>query len=340
MLVGHNLITGVVELFDIKSTIDVALQLHPNITQTFIIVDKTLSGTAVKKLVMKTIPYIKDTIKFTFLEDLDMPEILKRVKGLPQDSTVFLIHFTADKSGNVFSLENSCSLISRYCAVPVYASTDAYLGHGIVGGMLVSGYAQGEKAGQIALRILRGEKLRDIPVVKKSPNRYMFDYQQMQRFGIKLNSLPEGSTVINKPYSFYSEHKHLIWSAIIAIAGLVLIILTLSVNIINRRQAEKELKKYRDHLEELVEERPRKLEEINTELESFAYSVSHDLRAPLRAMQGFSQALLDDYAPKLDAQGKDYARRIDDSARRMETLIQDLLEYSRLSRNEIKLKPV
>ena len=55
--------------------------------------------------------------------------------------------------------------------------------------------------------------------------------------------------------------------------------------------------------------------------------MSHDLRAPLRAIQGFSQALLEDYAPKLDAEGKDYARR-------METLIQDLLEYIRLSRSE------
>jgi signal transduction histidine kinase len=107
-----------------------------------------------------------------------------------------------------------------------------------------------------------------------------------------------------------------------------------------RKQAEEELKKYRDHLEELVENRTSKLEELNTELEAFAYSVSHDLRAPLRAVQGFSQALLEDYAPKLDAQGKDYARRMDDSARRMETLIQDLLEYSRLSRSEIQLKPV
>ena len=107
-----------------------------------------------------------------------------------------------------------------------------------------------------------------------------------------------------------------------------------------RKKVEEELKKHRDHLEELVEERTRKLEEVNTELESFAYSVSHDLRAPLRAMQGFSQALLEDYAPKLDAEGKEYALRIDASAQRMETLIQDLLGYSRLSRSEIKLKPV
>ena len=169
MLVEHNLVTGVVELFDIKSTIDVALHLHPNTKQIFVIVDKTLSGTAVKKLVMKAIPYFKDTIKFTFMENLDMLEILERVKELPHNSIVFLIHFTTDKSGNVSSLENSCALISRYCAVPVYSSTDAYLGQGIVGGMLVSGYAQGQAAGQVALRILRGEEANNIPVMKKAP---------------------------------------------------------------------------------------------------------------------------------------------------------------------------
>jgi len=107
-----------------------------------------------------------------------------------------------------------------------------------------------------------------------------------------------------------------------------------------RRKAEKELRKHREHLEELVEERTRKLEEANTELESFTYSVSHDLRAPLRAMQGFSQALLEDYGDRLDAEGKEYAQRIDASAQRMETLIQDLLDYSRLSSSEVKLKPV
>jgi signal transduction histidine kinase len=340
MLLDHGLITGVAELDDFKSTIDVVLQLQPNTEQVFVIVDKTLTGSIGERLMKKGIPHFKDTLRFTFWKNLDMAQVQERAGKLTPDSIAFLYTFTTDRSGNVFTLEKSCELISQYCAVPIYAAADAYIGHGIIGGMLTSGYAQGEKAGQIALRILHGEKVKDIPVVKKSPNRYMFDYQQMQRFGVDLSSLPEGSTVINKPYSFYSEHKRLIWSVVASIAGLLLIIVILSVNIINRRRAEQELKTYRDHLEELVENRTRELEEINTELEAFAYSVSHDLRAPLRAIQGFSQALREDYAPKLDAQGKDYARRMDDSARRMETLIQDLLDYSRLSRSEIKLTPV
>ncbi|MDY7031650.1 MAG: ATP-binding protein, partial [Thermodesulfobacteriota bacterium] len=112
------------------------------------------------------------------------------------------------------------------------------------------------------------------------------------------------------------------------------------VEALNRKRAEEELKKHRENLEDMVEKRTAKLEEVNAELESFAYSISHDLRAPLRAMQGFSQALLEDCYDELDARGKEYARRIDASALRMETLIQDLLNYSRLSRSEIELKPV
>ena len=340
MLVGHDLITGVVESLDIRSSIDVALQLHPDTKEVFVITDKTLSGRIVKELMMKTIPYFKDVLRFTFLEDFDMHEVLERVKNLSRDSIVYLICLLTDKSGNTFSFKESCRLISQHSAAPIYGHSDVHFGYGIVGGMLNCGNVQGKMGGDMALRILNGEKVDNIPVVKKSPNRYMFDYQQMQRFGIKPASLPEGSIVINRPHSFYSEYKGLIWSTIVAIAGLVLIIVILSVNIVVRKRAEEELKKYRAHLEELIEERTENLQEANAELESFAYSVSHDLRAPLRAIQGFSQALLEDYAPKLDAQGKDYAQRMDDSAQRMETLIQDLLEYSRLSRSEIKLEPV
>jgi signal transduction histidine kinase len=90
-------------------------------------------------------------------------------------------------------------------------------------------------------------------------------------------------------------------------------------------------------LEDQVRERTAELEERNDELEAFGYSISHDLRAPLRAMQGFSQALLEDCGDRLDAMGREYAERIVAGARRMDELIRDLLSYSRVSRAELKL---
>jgi len=86
--------------------------------------------------------------------------------------------------------------------------------------------------------------------------------------------------------------------------------------------------------------RAMQLENANRELEAFSYSVSHDLRAPLRSISGFSQVLAEDYTDKLDEEGQDYLKRIEDAAQRMAQLIDDLLNLSRLSRGEVKRTPV
>lgn len=90
-------------------------------------------------------------------------------------------------------------------------------------------------------------------------------------------------------------------------------------------------------LERQVADRTAALQDTLNELEAFSYTVSHDLRAPLRAMQGFAQALLEDYGPGLDDTGRDYARRVVDASRKMDELIQDLLGYSRLSREQVSI---
>jgi PAS domain S-box-containing protein len=104
---------------------------------------------------------------------------------------------------------------------------------------------------------------------------------------------------------------------------------------LEHQQAEIELLRYRDHLEDLVAERTRELAVLNQELESFSYSVSHDLRGPLRGIDGFSQALLEDCGDQLDETGKNYLQRVRNGVQRMSELIDDLLELARVTRSRM-----
>jgi ligand-binding sensor domain-containing protein/signal transduction histidine kinase len=121
--------------------------------------------------------------------------------------------------------------------------------------------------------------------------------------------------------------------------GLVLITFSGIVFGVYRLRVWQLLKREKD-LERHVLERTVQLEAANKELEAFSYSVSHDLRAPLRSIDGFSNALLEDYAKKIDEQGKDFLQRVRTASQRMEQLIDDMLKLSRVTRSEMQRTPV
>jgi two-component system sensor histidine kinase ChiS len=124
------------------------------------------------------------------------------------------------------------------------------------------------------------------------------------------------------------------WFRVIAVLS-ILALLFISHKIRTTR-----IRKRNQELEQHVLERTRQLEEINKELEAFTYSVSHDLRAPLRRIAGFSQALLEDFHEQIDKRAADYLHRIQRGSSQMSRLIDDLLKLSRLSRGELLIRQV
>jgi PAS domain S-box-containing protein len=111
-------------------------------------------------------------------------------------------------------------------------------------------------------------------------------------------------------------------------------------DITRQKHIEDELRKLSQELDQRVNDRTRQLEDANKELEAFSYSVSHDLRAPLRAIDGFSDALLKHYLGSLDERGQDYLKRVRGAAQRMGQLIDDILGLSRAGRAEMRLQRI
>ena len=250
MIQNNKLFTGVVEETDMKSTLDIALQLHPQTKRFVVINDMTTTGIALKGQLMEVIPTLNKTVDFVFIENFDINELRDEVKRIPPDSLIFLLIVNRDRAGQFFTYEESLAIIYEHSKVPIYSVWDFYIGKGIVGGMLTSGYQQGRAAAGIALRILKGEDVRKIPVMKKSPNLYMFDFKEMMRFNLSVTNLPEERVIVNEPDTFYSRFKKFILTVLGIMAFLSFIIVSLVINIMTRKKSEKLLKesesKYRD----------------------------------------------------------------------------------------------
>ena len=243
LLEGKQQFTGLVEVMDIKPTIDLALKLHPETRKIVVIVDSTPTGLGqIRDVTAVARQY--NNLKFEYLEgkDISHAELFEKLQSLSRDSIVLLTVWLRDKNNVYLSSDEGGRLISSNSTVPVYGIIDMYYGFGIVGGKLLNSRTHGRIAAEKALLVINGEKPVNIPVISTSTNPYMFDYKQLERWRISVSDVPKGSIIINKPISFYEEQKRLIWIVIGVFALLISIVASLTMNIFRRKQAEEALR--------------------------------------------------------------------------------------------------
>jgi two-component system, cell cycle sensor histidine kinase and response regulator CckA len=256
-LEGKKDFTGLVEVLDIEDTLNLALKLHPGTRKVFVVVDNTPTGIGQRKEVAIASRQYAD-LEFEYLkgEDYSTAEILERLGHVPKDSIVLLTVWLRDKNNDYAATDEVGALISAKSKVPVYGIIDMYLGHGIVGGKLLNSETHGRIAAEMAVRIFKGEKPSDIPVLMESSNPYMFDDTQLRRWGIDPSDLPEGSIVINRSFSLYETYRTQIWSVAVAFAFLLLVIAALVTSIMRRKQAEEALRESEAKYRRLSENSP------------------------------------------------------------------------------------
>lgn len=265
LLSGMRNITGVSEEVDFFRTIELMLRLHPLLDTVLVVDDNCSIVTEInRRQTLRAIASLKTKVRFLFLKDVTLNEMLDKVTKLKGRKAILLNNYTLDKAGNYISFDENIQLIRERANVPIYSTWNFYLGKGIVGGMLTSGYKQGQLAGGLVLKILQGSKADSLPVVRKGYNDYEFDYNQLLRFGISLKQLPPGSNVINRPPSFFERHRVSIYTSIILI---LLFVVSILVSYLKRKRSERELIRQNDELEWHVKQRTIEVQNKNAMLE-------------------------------------------------------------------------
>ncbi len=222
-----NNITGVIEKINPAHTVQMALEINPSLRKVYVLYDNTESGLSTGQMVMEQISSLHPELQLHPMNRLSREQIIDQVSALPSDSIVLMTTYFSDSTGRTAEFDRFSSELGKSSSVPVYHIYDFGLNHGAFGGSLISGIIQGQTAAGLAVRILQGERPDNIPVVNNSSVRNVFDYNELQRFHVSLKKLPEGSEVINKPFSFYETYKELVLSIIAAFAVLLAFILIL-----------------------------------------------------------------------------------------------------------------
>ena len=235
--------TGVLENVDIAATLDLAIKFHPERRRFIVIGDDSETNDAIRRQIQAALPPFAGRIDAEFWEFTELEEIKDRMRAVEDQAIFYAIPFFRKIDGRYSQAAGRIvEMLSRDSEAPFYSNWRFLLGKGIVGGSLLSGVKHGRMAGIMVLRILDGERAGTIQVLSRPFGEPAFDYRVLEKFGINMAKIPEGSLIVNEPRAFYELDKQVLWTILVAMAVLVLGLFFLLMNIARRRAVERRLR--------------------------------------------------------------------------------------------------
>ena len=256
LLRGFDKVTGVVENINASKTVKIALHINPSIKNIYLLYDNTESGISTGNLITRQIKSMKIKQKLNIIpcNDMAFRKIDQKVRHLGKDSIVMIVSYSRDVNNKNIDMSYVTRKISKDSSVPTYHIYDYEMNNGTIGGSLMSGDIQGVEAGRLALQVLNGKDIRNLPIETRNTNHIIFDYKQLHRFGISTKVLPKNAKIINKPFSFYDTYKKLVVSVSAIVIILILFVNILLFYLIRIKRMKRNLAESHEELTQIYEE--------------------------------------------------------------------------------------
>ena len=238
---GVDNITGVIERPNIEQTLKTALNIRPNAKDLYVIHDNSSQGKGSFEEIKKVALALDENLNVQTLENIGNIKSDISIPKLSEDDIIIGTIYLEDEKGMTVSMSEVAEKLSRQIDIPIFYLQESAIGHGVLGGSMLSPELHGINVGQLALRILKGEDVSKIGFIEDNNSNNLYDYNVMKKFNISEDLLPKNSNILNKPHNPYDEYKEQVIAIAITMALLLLFVIYLSINIRKRRQAEKEL---------------------------------------------------------------------------------------------------
>ncbi len=239
----RSTVAGVVGEEAYRQTLDLMFRLHPGTKRVILLFDRTPTGNA-RWGQLATVLDSYPGIYFERISDDEatLEQLAGRLSRLPNDTLVLLGSFHRDATRRYISLNEGVHRITAASRRPVYGLHEQDVLHGATGGVVKSPFRQGRATGRLAVAILNGKLVRELPLLSETTGEVLFDHHQMVRFGIDRSALPPSSRVLNEPLSPWSAYRELIYLAGIVFAILVVLNVVQYFNVRYRKEIQKSLK--------------------------------------------------------------------------------------------------